>query len=662
MSNTTRDLTETMYSTAPEQANTRATTRPNSATDAVSATTRRRSLQLATATILGGLATGAVSGTAAAASITFVDPPASGTDRVAVEVRPGDSLADEDLRIRVFGPDGSEITESPGMLAANESTTLSLSLERSLESDENVLVALLPTGGYDRSAATSEAYATAERGVKDLETFNGVETTLVEADPDAGFDYPYLLYAPSIVDPEADRPILVEPANSGTADDDMAVHEEAGRDLVSFQNELADRIEVPFVVPVFPRPATEPVDWSHYTHALDDTTLALSDTPLERIDEQVLRMVEDAQERLVEGDYPVRTGENDLLLNGFSASGNFVDRFTFLHPKRVNSVTAGGLNGMALLPVEEVDGETLPYHVGIADVAGLTGDPVDLEAVDDVDQFLYMGADDQNDTIPYDDAWTDDDLRQTALSIYGDDMIDERFVRSQELYRKAGIDAAFRVYEDVGHEVPPHVRDDIVAFHHRSIDGEKPGELGENLVPDPSISVSPSDPAPSETVEFDSGNTDPGRGTVIAHEWTFEDGESAAGETATRTFDEAGEHVVELTITTDAGKQHTADRTLTVSQSDSGSSSEEVDVPDETDDAPPEASTETSPMKSETPTEGSQTTDTTTEEPTETYPSTPGGIGVNVPPFGVPVAVATVLGGALAIKRKIGTGRDRDAE
>lgn len=651
MSNITPNSTETMYSATTEQATSRATTRSKPTTDRVFPVTRRRTLQLAGTTLLGGLVTATASGTATAASITFAEPPAAGTDRVVVEVRPDDSLADEDLRVRVFGSGEPEITESPGMPAADESTTLSLSLERSLESGENVFVALLQTGGYDRSRATSEAYATAEREVDDLEVFGGIETTLVEADPDAGFNYPYYVYAPSIVEPEADRPILVEPANSGTTDDDIEVHKEAGKELVSFQNELADRIDVPFVVPVFLRPETEPVDGSHYTHALDDTTLALSDTSLKRIDEQVLRMVEDAQERLAEEGYPVRTGENDLLLNGFSASGNFVDRFTFLHPERVNSVTAGGLNGMPLLPMEEVDGETLPYHVGIADVAELTGESVDLEAVDDVDQFRYMGADDENDTIPYDDAWTDDDLRQTALSVYGDDMIDERFVRSQELYREAGIDAAFRVYEGVGHEIPSHVRDDIVEFHQRSIDDENPGELGDNLVPEPSISVTPSDPELGETVEFDASDTDPGRGNVVAHEWTFESGESAAGETTTQTFEEAGEYVVELTVTTDAGTQHTEDRSLVVSESNSESSSE---AGNETDDSASAAPSEPS-------MEESQTSNTTVEETTETSSSEPDDIDAN-PGFGVPVVVATVLGLALAMKRKVGTGHERDTE
>lgn len=534
--------------------------------------TRRRGLQIAVSGLVAGLTTNTVGASTSDSSIAFAEPPAAGNDRVVVSASPGAGITNKDLRVRVFGDAGKEITSSPGTPSAEERTTLSLSLERSLEMDEHVFVALLPTGYYDRSGAKTEAYATADRYAEDIDIFDGIETTLVEPDPDAGFNYPYFLYAPSVLEPDTDGPVLVEPANTGTTSDDLTVHKEAGQTIISNRSDIADRLNVPFVVPVFPRPETDPVDMIHYTHALDDTTLALDGTPLERIDEQVLRMVEDAQERLMEQEYPVKTGENDLILNGFSASGNFVDRFTLLHPDRVNSVTAGGLNGMPLLPMEEVDGETLPFHVGIADVAELTGEPVDLEAVNDVDQFLFMGADDDNDTIPFDDAWTDDELRQTALSVYGEDMIDERFVRSQKLYREAGVDAAFRVYEDVGHGTPTDVQADIVAFHRRSIDGESVDEFGQILVPDPAISISPSEPVVDEEVELDAGATDSGRATVVAREWSFDDGETAAGETTTRTFDMAGNHVVQLTITTDTSDQYTTERALVVSEDgDSGS-------------------------------------------------------------------------------------------
>jgi hypothetical protein len=168
------------------------------------------------------------------------------------------------------------------------------------------------------------------------------------------------------------------------------------------------------------------------------------------------------------------------MLNGYSASGNFVDRFAVLHPERVVSVTAGGLNGMPILPLERADGHELPYHVGIANVEELTGDPANLDRLDTTNQFLYMGGEDDNDTIPFDDAWTDDDLRQTALEVYGEDMIEDRFPRSQEAYREAGVSAAFRVYDGVGHNPGPAM-DDVIEFHRASMNGESVEAFGEDL-------------------------------------------------------------------------------------------------------------------------------------------------------------------------------------
>ena len=163
----------------------------------------------------------------------------------------------------------------------------------------------------------------------------GIDVTRVDADPDAGFEYPYFLYAPDIIEPETDRPVYVEPNNTGTSTDDFDEHLAAAESRINGRAEtLAESIEVPALVPAFPRPRDDPVDFTHYTHALDDTSMAIEDGPLERIDLQLLNMVEDAQERLADEGYPVST--EGLLLNGFSASGNFADRFTVLHPEELS--------------------------------------------------------------------------------------------------------------------------------------------------------------------------------------------------------------------------------------------------------------------------------------------------------------------------------------
>lgn len=388
----------------------------------------------------------------------------------------------------------------------------------------------------------------------------GFETRLVDADPDAGFNYPYYLYAPDHVESDPDAPLLVEPNNTGTSTDDFDQHLYGARDRAEGgAGTLASRLGAPLLVPVFPRPREEPVDWTHYVHQLDDTTMGIDSGPLERVDSQLLRMVEHAREKLAAEDYPVDDG---IMLNGFSASGNFADRFTVLHPDEVVSVTAGGLNGMAILPVAERDGRELPYHVGVADVEELTGEPFDPDALDKVNQFLYMGAEDDNDTIPYDDAWTDDEVRKLALDIYGDDMIAERFPTCQETYREAGINATFRVYEDTGH-TPRPAMDDIVEFHQRSIKGDDVTEMGETIAPTVAFEV---DSAEDGTVEFDASRSDGGVTDISRFLWAFGDGATAVGETVTHEFEEAGEYSITLTAILDGGTEYDGTKVLSVDQ------------------------------------------------------------------------------------------------
>ena len=293
------------------------------------------------------------------------------------------------------------------------------------------------------------------------------ETTLTEADPDLGFEYPFFVYVPTAVADEDGGSILVEPNNTGTSTDTFLEHQSAAETLVErgVGRTISDELAVPLLVPVFPRPRSDPVDWEHYVHALDAETMAIEDGALHRIDLQLLDMVDHARNQLEAIGYEA---DERILMNGFSASGNFVNRFPALHPDRVRSVTAGGINGTALLPTSEAAGHRLPYPIGVDDVEALTGDPFDDEAWADVAQFVYMGGADENDTIPFDDAWNDD-LREIALDVYGEDMQEERMPYCEAVYDDHGAAAQFNLYEGVDHRTPVEIVDDCVAFHRENM-------------------------------------------------------------------------------------------------------------------------------------------------------------------------------------------------
>lgn len=278
----------------------------------------------------------------------------------------------------------------------------------------------------------------------------------VPASPEQGFNYPYLLRLPA-TPPTADAGVLlVEPNNTGHASDRPEDHLDAAKDLAitAVGADVSRRLGIPLLVPVFPR--TD----SLYTHILNRRTLATRDDRLHRIDLQVLAMVDDARRRLAARGLPVR---EKVLMTGFSASGAFVNRFVALHPTRVLAAAAGAVNGMLILPRSALGTDRLPFPIGVADLPELTGQPFDLEAWKRVPQFLYMGADDTNDAVQFDDAYTAEE-RSLIYRLLGEAMQPDRWEECQRLYREAGAPAAFTTYQGIGHATNGRIHADIAEF------------------------------------------------------------------------------------------------------------------------------------------------------------------------------------------------------
>lgn len=291
-------------------------------------------------------------------------------------------------------------------------------------------------------------------------------TTLVEAAPERGFHYPYLLVVPA--PPAADSPsagiLLVEPNNTGKVSDDFIVHLSAARELAdkAIGGYVARELGLPLLVPVFPRPEKQ---WELYTHQLDRDTLLVADGPLRRLDLQLLGMIDDARARLATRGWKL---PEKVLLTGFSASGSFVNRFTALHPERVQAVAGGGLNGNLILPLATLGGSELPYPLGIADLARVAGHAFDAAAWKKVPQFLYMGALDDNDAVQYDDGYT---AAEKAIvdAVIGAKMQPDRWEHCQRIYRDAGASVEFRTYAGVGHFTDRKVNEELRDFFRRQL-------------------------------------------------------------------------------------------------------------------------------------------------------------------------------------------------
>ncbi|WP_134669101.1 PKD domain-containing protein [Halorussus marinus] len=91
-----------------------------------------------------------------------------------------------------------------------------------------------------------------------------------------------------------------------------------------------------------------------------------------------------------------------------------------------------------------------------------------------------------------------------------------------------------------------------------------------NEAPEPSFSVSPSEPVPDETVTLDASGSTDADGRITSYNWDTEgDGDygdygEPTGQTATMSFDTAGTYTVGLEVTDNGGKSKTFSKSVTV--------------------------------------------------------------------------------------------------
>ena len=280
----------------------------------------------------------------------------------------------------------------------------------------------------------------------------------VKANPDYGFNYGYYLYIPEGVKKSEIKYLLVEPNNTGRADDDITVHEKSAEKLIQngVCNEISKTLKVPLLVPTFSRPES---NWRIYTHALDRDTLQNNEGDLSRIDIQLINMINNAQKRLAKRSIVL---EDKVLMHGFSASGNYTNRFAAIHPEKVKAVASGGVNSMPIIPATRWKGNALPFHIGVGELNRITGIDFNMVEYQKVAQFIYMGELDDNDTLPYDDAFNKKE-RILVKEVLGEKMR-ERWEKSKLIFQKLNISAEMVMYEGVGHKITTEIKEDIINF------------------------------------------------------------------------------------------------------------------------------------------------------------------------------------------------------
>lgn len=276
--------------------------------------------------------------------------------------------------------------------------------------------------------------------------------TKVSPTEDSAFQWPYYLYTPAKArhDARNDKTIhiLVIPNNTGTTHDDPDVHERKVLvDMFFVEKRMLDDLGFIVLTPAFPRPES---NWQIYTHALDRDAIETDIQELHRLDLRLLAMIDNAIYHLSNEGWQI---DNRVLMWGFSASGMFVNRFVVLHPDRVQAAVIGSPGGWPIAPTETWDGKCLRYPIGLCDFEELTGRAFDLETYKTVPQLFFIGDQDDNDSVPGNDSYEDED-RALIFDLFGKTPV-ERWSIAEDIYQSIGANAEFRVYPDVGHELGP---------------------------------------------------------------------------------------------------------------------------------------------------------------------------------------------------------------
>ncbi|MBA2175322.1 hypothetical protein H0266_10480 [Halobacillus locisalis] len=325
---------------------------------------------------------------------------------------------------------------------------------------------------------------------------------LVPAQPEKGFNYPYFLRIPSDEhkqrNEDSARRLMVVPNNTGPTEGMLDTLERTQEESFRYPlvRDIGEKLWSPVLIPAFPRYRARYDGGYFYSHALDRYTMTLDDMysdmkdddrflqslnredltlndieKMSGLDLQLESMIDHAISYLNENNQGVESDK--VFLSGYSAEGNFTNRWAALHPERVKAVASGGVNSTAIIPMEEIDGRELIYPIGVADVEEITGQPFDLKAYNNVANFMYQGEGDRNDTYQYSDTFGPEE-KQLIKDFMGEEMYPTRWENNKELYFQSSAEGAFGLYYDLGHEITDYMISDLVEFFRANRESEQP--------------------------------------------------------------------------------------------------------------------------------------------------------------------------------------------
>lgn len=309
---------------------------------------------------------------------------------------------------------------------------------------------------------------------KDIEIesmLNGVSYKIkfLSIDSDKGINISSILAIP--LSNEVNNQIIIEANNLESEDSEEIVEQgiQTGYRLACLTSDLP----APIIIPLIPSHKNYPY--------LQQLSLECFDIPKGdknyRIDEQVVRIINKAKTILKEE--IGLTVSDKIILNGYSSSGVFAQRFALLHPDVVETACIGGASGSIPVPTKD-----LSYPLGIADYEQLTGRIFDFESYSKIKFSYYVGEfetqnksntriDDFGAPAPmhdmsYFNRSVPVEVGKKQREIFGENMF-ERAKRTIQVLKSLGI--------DIQHEI-------ILGRGHNNINGIGVNELGDKIISD----------------------------------------------------------------------------------------------------------------------------------------------------------------------------------
>lgn len=287
----------------------------------------------------------------------------------------------------------------------------------------------------------------------------------VPSNPTQGYNFEYLLFIPDGIRNKTS--LILESMNYKSCETNnpkekieyMYENYKSFRNLIHYcnQNSL-----FPILYPLIPRYYDNELNEEIYLNMLSSNSFKVSNKLYERVDLQIINMINDAKERLVKNNIYL---DEKIIIHGFSASAKFANRFTLLHPELVKLVIAGGLGGTLTLPLRNMDNEELLYPVGIGNFSEITDEKI--KQFKSIKQFYYQGKNDEIDAfqsidgkgfIPYyKGIISSDELRQ-MYKFLGKD-INTRWENTQKIYNELCQNVILKTYENGKHNLNEAVED-----------------------------------------------------------------------------------------------------------------------------------------------------------------------------------------------------------